>query len=964
MATGQDCTGGGTFSRYAYVPLGCTIVSNHAGLSGGGSCFDGEDFEIYNCVYWGNTASSGPQISLSDAESTDDNELLLRYSSVQGERSGIYVSGNSTLTWGEGNIEADPLFLALPDDGGDGWGDRSDTPDIDEGLNDYYGDLHLSRTSPCINAGNPLASYTGQLDIDGQRRVFAGRVDIGADEYIDFDHEFDGDLDLVDFSAMASHWMAIDCQAPDHCDSADVNHDTNVNFADLLYVSDNWLDGAFYTGPLAHLQFERTYGWMLFDSSLKHNDARLISGNLSPWIESRNGKALLFDGVDDSVRMDGVKGIGGGHSRTVCAWIRTTDTDGQIISWGATAIPGGRWVLRTETYGHLRLEVGGGAIVGSTQICNDRWHHVAAVLEDDGSPNINEIRLYVDGQSDPPSSVSDRQINTIIDGAPDVRIASYGPSASFFQGIVDEVLIYDRALRQSEIEGLASLANQTLGYWALDEGRGQRASDSSQNYLDCFMSNMAENAWVDGKKGTALLFDGIDDALVVPEFKGVTQTCSRTSSAWVKTDTAGGTIMAWGKTGIPGGKWVFCTNALGQLRLEVGGGAIEASTDICDGLWHHVAAVYEYDDSPNVTDVRLYVDGTRETVSNVVARDISTQSDSDFLIGNSHDGNKGFKGIIDEVRVYDVALIRREIRDLVGFLVRAGRDRSVGIGFNGTVSIALEGRIVGGTDTTEIEWSVVSGPSQVLLDDATDLNAAVQFEEKGVYVLRLTACEGSKCAFDEVVITVQEGVPAGHWQFNEGTGAIALDSSGNGHDGTLLNMDESDWVSGKDGTALDFDGVGDRVQIYGYKGIEGDVSRTVCAWIRTTDTKGEIVSWGPNAMPGGRWVILTESNGHLRVEVGGGSIVGSTLVCDGAWHHVAAVLENDGSPNVGEIRLYVDGVRDAPSSIGDQAIDTVLGPDVKIGLWGGGQGYFEGIIDDVRIYDRALSAEEISELAL
>ena len=75
---------------------------------------------------------------------------------------------------------------------------------------------------------------------------------------------------------------------------------------------------------------------------------------------------------------------------------------------------------------------------------------------------------------------------------------------------------------------------------------------------------------------------------------------------------------------------------------------------------------------------------------------------------------------------------------------------------------------------------------------------------------------------------------------------------------------------------------------------------------------------------------------------------------------VAAVLEDDGSPNVNEIRLYVDGVEDVASlNASDRVVNTVLGDDLTIGAWVDAGRYFKGLIDDVRICDRALSGEEI-----
>ena len=180
----------------------------------------------------------------------------------------------------------------------------------------------------------------------------------------------------------------------------------------------------------------------------------------------------------------------------------------------------------------------------------------------------------------------------------------------------------------------------------------------------------------------------------------------------------------------------------------------------------------------------------------------------------------------------------------------------------------------------------------------------------------------------------------GDWHFNKSSGDVAVDSSIYLRDATLLNMNNDVWVEGKVGNCLSFDGVDDYVEITGYTGIGGGSSRTVCAWIKTFDTSGEIVSWGATAIPGGRWIFVTQADGFLRLEVGGGAIVGRTIICDDQWHHVAAVLENDGSPNVNEIRLYVDGVEDVSATFPhEKGVDLVglelINGTIYDGLWKG-----------------------------
>ncbi|MHC4331806.1 MAG: LamG-like jellyroll fold domain-containing protein [Planctomycetota bacterium] len=147
----------------------------------------------------------------------------------------------------------------------------------------------------------------------------------------------------------------------------------------------------------------------------------------------------------------------------------------------------------------------------------------------------------------------------------------------------------------------------------------------------------------------------------------------------------------------------------------------------------------------------------------------------------------------------------------------------------------------------------------------------------------------------------------GWWTLDEGVGNTALDWSGHGNHGTLQG--DLQWVNGYDGGALEFDGSGDDiVEAASFEGVTGTQSRTVTAWIRTS-ALGEIASWGQN-VAGQKWIFrVQDSNGQagaIRVEVNGGYQVGSIDLRDGTWHHVAAVLVDDGSPDVMEITLYVD----------------------------------------------------------
>ncbi len=251
-----------------------------------------------------------------------------------------------------------------------------------------------------------------------------------------------------DLAGLAAQWLSLDCVDVPACNGADLDGDDDVTVSDFSVLAHNWLgDEALQL----HLKFNETSGDTAYDNSIYWRPGTLV--NAPAWDLGHSGGALSFDGTNDYVEVSGYQGIPGGASRTCMAWIKTASVSGEIITWGEE-YDGGRWVIRVNEGGQLRAEVQGGNIIGTTVINNDTWHHVAVVVADDGSPDIAEAQLYVDGQLETISSFADEPINS--GSAEDVKIGAYlaagGPR--YFQGLIDEVRIYDTALTEQEIQSL------------------------------------------------------------------------------------------------------------------------------------------------------------------------------------------------------------------------------------------------------------------------------------------------------------------------------------------------------------------------------------------------------------------------------------------------------------------------------------------------------------------------------
>jgi hypothetical protein len=192
----------------------------------------------------------------------------------------------------------------------------------------------------------------------------------------------------------------------------------------------------------------------------------------------------------------------------------------------------------------------------------------------------------------------------------------------------------------------------------------------------------------------------------------------------------------------------------------------------------------------------------------------------------------------------------------------------------------------------------------------------------------------------------------------------AGDGSGNNRNGSLQGG--AIFAAGKTGQALSLNGVDAYVNIDGYKGVLADAAGvqgafTVCAWIKTATNGRDIIAWGTNA--GGQRMNFRVDT-VLRVEHGGGNIRGTNgpSLIDDEWHHVVATVPQGG--RIMDVRLYVDGSDATPASTTTAAFNLQPNIDVVIGQ-GGTQGgrFFNGLIDDARIYDRVLSPEEIAWIA-
>jgi parallel beta-helix repeat protein len=194
-----------------------------------------------------------------------------------------------------------------------------------------------------------------------------------------------------------------------------------------------------------------------------------------------------------------------------------------------------------------------------------------------------------------------------------------------------------------------------------------------------------------------------------------------------------------------------------------------------------------------------------------------------------------------------------------------------------------------------------------------------------------------------------------YWKLDDESGATAEDSAGN-NDGNVVN---ATWTTGKLEGALDFDGNGDYVSLPSIATLEGN-SVTIAAWIKGEDF-GTSSTYNPiltqyDSNDDGYYLYTYGDKPSLYLALNGGDLIEATSpdsINTGQWYHIVGT--NDGTT----LKIYVNGdLKNTETSTGFSGVDY----DAYIGYDDLYSSCFDGIIDDVIVYDEALTGFEIEQI--
>ncbi|RJQ19718.1 LamG domain-containing protein, partial [Candidatus Woesearchaeota archaeon] len=513
----------------------------------------------------------------------------------------------------------------------------------------------------------------------------------------------------------------------------------------------------------------------------------------------------------------------------------------------------------------------------------------------------------------------------------------------------------------------------------------------------------SEPQWnASGVVGGAYSFDGTHDLINV---SGGNASADITVAAWIQTGTDTNLKMIAGNrepTGDESG-WEFYLAASGaggvatiQADAGASAGFAEGTTNVRDGTWHHIAGVR------NGTAFYIYVDGNQEFGGHAqVFGDISSTSNT--LIGRTpslnDNANRRFSGTLDEFLVFDRALTPQQIRQLYSDQL-AGRHPETILSY----------------ETRKGEnWTVAATPNDNQTDGTTALSNGVTIEnaEPALSLATLNSTDGSgeaanTASIEENLTIVPSGatdadgdaiVNITDWRVN-GSSILLLNmpfesnistarpvrdystSNINGLSGNGTTNGTPSWnSSGQVGGAYTFDGRDDFIDITnGLSLLEGRNSGSIEFWFRSNDTTETFVPilsiTDRDTISNIVVIYIGDSTGNFanesvyflnrRANVENLAMAvtnGHAFYKDGQWHHFVLVTGN------GDNTWYVDGQRAANISFSGGSgttneftnIDT---PDTALigAIAAGSAQYAAGTIDELRIYNRTLTAEQAAQL--
>ncbi|MDQ0116799.1 LamG-like jellyroll fold domain-containing protein [Paenibacillus harenae] len=483
-------------------------------------------------------------------------------------------------------------------------------------------------------------------------------------------------------------------------------------------------------------------------------------------------------------------------------------------------------------------------------------------------------------------------------------------------------------------------------------------------------------AWTTGQTGNAAALDGTNDYIALPA--GIVSDADTiTVAAWVNLDT----VSNWTRIfdfGSGTSTYMYLSpknGANGKIRIAIKNNnsseqIIEGQSALPSGGWHHVAVTL------NGGTGTLYVDGAQagiNTTMTIKPSDLGETTQN--WIGRSQFPDPYLDGRVDDFRIYTRAISSSEVVSVMN-----GQTLE-------TVTTAPTGVAATTADYSSINvsWSAVTGATgyyvyvaDSLAENAvytkanSDLITGTSYASLGLkanttYYYKVTAVsaagESSVSAIASATTGSMPDASLISWyKFDDTIGTKAADASGYGNNATINGG--ASWTAGQFGGAAELDGTDNYIALPAGS-VSGADTITIAAWVKvdTASNWTRIFDFGSGTSTTMYLTPKNGANGKIRFAIknNGSSeqiIDGTEALATGGWHHVAVTL--NGSTGT----LYVDGAQ-----VGSNTSITIKPSDLGattqnwIGRSQFSDPYLDGRVDDFRMYNEALPADEIASLA-
>jgi hypothetical protein len=532
----------------------------------------------------------------------------------------------------------------------------------------------------------------------------------------------------------------------------------------------------------------------------------------------------------------------------------------------------------------------------------------------------------------------------------------------------------------------ADITSNLAGYWKFNDGSGSTAADSSGNGLTGTLQGTSLPTWITGQLSNALHFDGVDSKV---SFTSTDLSTVNSASFWIDFEDSADGIALGGSSGsyffYIDQTNVYYSAGLGKFVTVAHGG-------LSSGVWNHLAV------TRNGTTVTFYKNGSPLGSPQVLGSNSSLVVST---IGAYDTAAFPTQAKMDDVRIYTRALSSGDVAELYAFTDVSAPAVTTNSASGITATAAtLNGAITntGGANATQSGFAystsadLTSGVSTSTLgaqSGTASFNSPISsLSGNTTYYFRAYATNSSGTGYGSIANFMTSSASGraalskppnnlglvGYWSFDEGTGTIATDFSGNRNHGTLTNGPA--WVNGKRGKALSFSGVSDdhvsisdnnAFSFTNGSGTDRPYSLSAWAYIDDISLGGGLISKVTD-ISDFEWVFSIDPTGPYlgigNVQSTGGTIgrtapltIGSH---QGKWIHVAATYS--GSETSAGMKLYINGVQSDTANSNAGTYTGMANGTAPVTIAKYLSGSLAGKMDEVRIYSRELSAAEVTKL--